>query len=223
MNLNLVDQLSLLALDDEKGSFVADSLSFAYGLAGAIVLELSLQNKIEIREKRIEVNSHKSCGNVLLDHFLDQIRNSKKKRSLQSWLEIIGNKYSFIKEETVKKLIADGILRKKEEKILWIFSNDKYPTVNAKPENELRKRLNDLLLNNRKLDLKESLLISLIDMCSLNKEVYGKERAKQYEKKIKQIIENAKISSELGKAVQEIHETLMAVIVMMLMVSVNNN
>lgn len=216
MNLNLVDQLTLLALDDEKGNFVADSFSFAYGLAGAIILELSLQNKIEIREKKIEVNSHKTCGDLLLDHFMDQIRNSKKKRDIQSWVQIIGDKLSFVQEETVKKLIGDGILRKKEEKILWVFSNDKYPTINAKPENELRKRLNDILLNDRNLDLKESMLISLIDMCSLNKEVFGKEGAKEYEKKIKAIIENAKLSSEVGKAVQEIHDALMMVIVMML-------
>lgn len=216
MNLNLVDQLCLLALDDEKGSFIADSTSLAYGLAGAIILELSLQDKIEIKEKKIEVKSYKTSGNILLDHFMDTIRNSKKKRDIQTWVEIIGNKYSYIIDETVKKLIDDGILRKKEEKILWVFSNDKYPTLNAKPENELRKRLNDILLNNRSLDLKESMLISLIDMCSLNKEVFGKEGAKQYKKKIRTIIENAKLSSEIGKAVQEIHEALMVVVVMML-------
>ncbi len=216
MNLNLVDQLTLLALDDEKGSFVADSFSFGYGLAGAIILELSLQEKIEIREKKIELKSYKKCNDILLDHFMDEIQNSKKKRDIQTWVEIIGEQISYIQEETVNKLINDGILTKKEEKILWVFSNDKYPTLNAKPENELRKRLNNILLNDRSLELKESMLISLIDMCSLNKEVFGKEGAKQYEKKIKAIIENAKLSSEVGKAVQEIHDALMVVIFMML-------
>ncbi|PKQ63015.1 hypothetical protein BZG02_09585 [Labilibaculum filiforme] len=216
MNLNLVDQLCLLALDDEKGSFVADSFSFGYAMAGAIILELSLQEKIEIRDKNIEVKSHKNCNDMLLDHFMEEIRNSKKKRGLQAWVEIIGNKEAYIKEETLKKLIADGILSKKEEKILWVFSNDKYPTLNAKPENELRKRLNEILLNDRSLEMKESMLISLIDMCSLNTEVFGKERAKKYEKKIKTIVENAQLSSEVGNVVKEIHEALMVVIVMML-------
>ncbi len=56
-------------------------------------------------------------------------------------------------------------------------------------------------------------------MCSLNKEVFGKERAKQYKKKIKTIIENAKLSSEVGKAVQEIHDALMLVIILMITAS----
>lgn len=219
MNLNLVDQLTLLALDDDKGSIVADSFSFGYGLAGAVILELSLQERIEIKEKKIEVKSSASCNDILLDYFLDMIRNSKKKRKIQTWVEMMGNKADHIKDETVNKLIDDGILTRREEKILWVFSNDKYPTKNAKPENELRKRLNDILLNQREISSKEAMLISLIDMCDLNKEVFGKERAKEYKKKIKAIIEEAQLSSEVGKAVKEIHDALMAVVIMLITTS----
>jgi len=219
MNLNLVDQLTLLALDDEKGSIVADTFSFGYGLAGAVILELSLHERIVIKEKKIEVKSSATSGDILLDYFLDMIRNSKKKRTIQSWVEIMGGKADHIKDETVKKLIEDGILTKKEEKILWVFSNDKYPTQNAKPENELKKRLNDILLNNREISSKEVMLYSLIDMCDLNREVFGKERAKEYKKKIKAIIENAHLSSEVGKAVKEIHDALMVVVIMLITTS----
>ncbi len=31
MNLNLIDQLTLLALDDKKGNFIPDSISYSYG------------------------------------------------------------------------------------------------------------------------------------------------------------------------------------------------
>ncbi|NOU59138.1 GOLPH3/VPS74 family protein [Marinifilum caeruleilacunae] len=216
MNLNLVDQLTLLALDDEKGSFVADSFSFAYGLAGAIILELSLQDRIEIVGKKIKVRSKESCNNALLDYFLDKMSNSKKERSIQTWVENIGEKVSYIKEETVDKLILEGILRREEKKILWIFSVDKFPAENAKPENLLRKRLNHILLNDKDVNMHEIMLISLIDMCELNNEVYGKQRAKEYKKKIKAIIEKGQLSSEIGKAVKEIHDALMAVIVVLI-------
>lgn len=216
MNLNLVDQLTLLALDDEKGNFITDSFSFAYGLAGAIILELSLQERIIVEGKKLKVRSEVNCGDALLDHFLDKISSSKKERSIQTWVETIGEKYTYIKEGTVEKLIKEGILRREEQKILWIFSVDKFPTENAKPENLLRKRLNDILLNEREVDMQEIMLISLIDMCELNNEVYGKERAKELKKKIKGIIEKGQLSSSIGKAVKEIHETLMAVMVILM-------
>lgn len=216
MNLNLIDQLTLLALNDEKGSFVAEYMSFGYALAGAVILELSLQDKIEIRDKKIELKSSKTCGDILLDYFLDKIRNSKKKRSIQSWVEIMGDKESYIKEETVNKLIEGNILTRKEEKILWVFSNDKFPTQNAKPENELKKRLNTILTNSQDILPKEAMLISLVDMCELNKEVFGKEGAKKYKKQIKEIIENAQLSSEVGKAVKEIHDALMIAVMVVI-------
>jgi Golgi phosphoprotein 3 (GPP34). len=212
MNLNLVDQLTLLALDDEKGNFITDSFSFPYGLAGAIILELSLQERIVVEGKKLKVKSTETCGDALLDHFLDMISGSKKERSIQTWVETIGEKYSYIKEETVEKLIKEGILRREEKKILWIFSVDKFPTENAKPENLLRKRLNDILLNDREVDMQEIMLISLIDMCELNNEVYGKERAKELKKKIKEIIEKGQLSSSIGKAVKEIHDAVMVIL-----------
>lgn len=220
MNLNLIDQLILLALDDEKGNFIADSFSFGYSLAGAVILELSLQEKIEVENKKIKVISKDKCGDLLLDHFLDKMISSKKQKSVQSWVESLGNEYSFIKNTTVENLINEGILTKKEEKILWIFSVDKFPAQNAKPENLLRKRLNDILLNNREVELREIMLISLVDMCELNNEVYGKERAKNYKKKIKEIVKQAQLSSSVGEAIKEIHDTLMAVIVMLITTSV---
>ncbi|PXY03087.1 hypothetical protein DF185_03070 [Marinifilum breve] len=219
MNLNLVDQLTLLALDDEKGSFIADSFSFAYGLAGAVILELSLQKRIEVEGKKIKVKSKETCGDALLDYFLDKIKHSKKQRSIQTWVETIGEKFSYIKDETLAKLIDEGILKKEEKKILWIFNVDKFPAKNAKPENLLRKRLNDILLNDSDIEIQEIMLISLIDMCELNHEVYGKERAKEYKKKIKDIIEKGQLSSSIGKAVKEIHEALMAVIVVLITTS----
>ncbi|WP_282125766.1 GOLPH3/VPS74 family protein [Marinifilum flexuosum] len=200
MNLNLVDQLTLLALDDEKGSFIADSFSFAYGLAGAVILELSLQERIVVEGKKLKVKSTQTCGDALLDHFLNKISGSKKERSIQTWVETIGEKFSYIKDETLAKLIGGGILKKEEKKILWIFNVDKFPAKNAKPENLLRKRLNDILLNDCDVEMQEIMLISLIDMCELNSEVYGKERAKEYKKKIKEIIEKGQLSTSIRKS-----------------------
>jgi hypothetical protein len=46
MNLTLIDQLILLALDDHKGNLIPDSTTFSYALAGALILELALEEKL---------------------------------------------------------------------------------------------------------------------------------------------------------------------------------
>lgn len=217
MTLNLIDELTLLALDDEKGSFIADFYSLGYALAGAIILELSLLEKIKIRDKKLSVLNSDTCEDHLLNYFLKKMKESKKEKSLQTWVEEIGGEEDHIKNTTVDKLIEQKILSRKEEKILWFIPNDKYPTINVKHENDLKKRLNNVLLNNRTAELKDVMLIGLIEMCSLQVEVFGKERAKEYKDRIKQFADSEQLSAHIGGAVKEIQEAFAALTVILAM------
>ena len=68
MKLSLINQLTLLSLDDENRSFIADSISYSYSLAGAISLELSLHNRIEVIHKnKVLVKDKINTGDSLLD------------------------------------------------------------------------------------------------------------------------------------------------------------
>ena len=49
MSLDILEEYLLIALDDSKGQFVIDSTHLHYGLAGAILLELALREKVSIQ------------------------------------------------------------------------------------------------------------------------------------------------------------------------------
>jgi len=214
MELNLIDELILLGLDDEKGVFVSDSTAFAYGLAGAVIFELTLRDRVELRKEKLFVKNRKPTGDRIIDVYLDTIVKSKKEKSLHDWVEILGEEVETIKKQTIDKLILAGILTKREEKILWVFTNNKYPAQNSTQENLLRRRLCQLMENKEEPKLNEVMLISLIDSCSLNEEVFGKEKAETYKDRIKSVVENTKNSAEINKTVKEIHEQIVAIFVM---------
>ncbi|WP_179007119.1 GOLPH3/VPS74 family protein [Winogradskyella forsetii] len=219
-DLNLADKLLLLVLDDDKGTFVSGPFALTYGLAGAIVLELSLQDCIKIENKKVIVNNSKQTNDGLLDVYLEQLRSSKKARTLKYWVQKLGNKERAIKKEILDKLILKGILTKREEKFLWVFNNDKFPTVNSKPEYSLRKRLYEIIEFNKSPALDELMLISLIDSCNLNRTVYGKDRAKRYKDNIKRTIAEAKNSPLLSATIKEVHEIILAMLVVIISSSI---
>ena len=220
IDLNLVDKLLLLALDDDKGTFVSEPFALTYGFAGAILLELSLKERIKIVDKKVVVNNLKRIDDSFLDSYLELIRSSKKERSLKYWVQKFGNKERSIKKEILDKLILKGILAKREQKILWVFNNDKFPTVNSKPENILRKRLYEIIEFNKMPTLDELMLISLIDTCDLNRIVYGKDRAKRYKDSIKTIISNAKNSIAISATIKEVHEIILSMLVVIITSSI---
>lgn len=60
--MNLVDKLILLALDDDKGTFAAQPIALQYGLAGAVILELFLQERIKIVDKKVIIKNRTRIG-----------------------------------------------------------------------------------------------------------------------------------------------------------------
>lgn len=215
-DLNILDKLILLALDDEKGTFVSDSMVFGYCIAGAILFELSIKERIQIIENKVRITNNEKLNEDVLDYCLEIIANSKKERKVNHWIETIGNKEDKLRKKVLDKLISLEILEEKENKILWVFTNKKYPTKNELPENIVRMRLNDILINRSKAEMDEIMIISLVDACGLNKEVYGKEIAKQKSKEIKSIVKDYKFADTTGKLIKELHDTIIAVLVLLI-------
>lgn len=216
MELNLVDKFILLALNDDKGTFASEPFAMTYGLAGAILLELSLRECITITNKKVHLKNKQRIGDGLLDKYFELIFKSKKDRTVMHWIQSFGNKERKIKKEILDKLIQKGILTKREEKFLWVFNNDKFPTVNSKPENTLRKRLYDIIEFDKSPQVDELMLICLIDTCKLNRTVYGKERAKNCKDRIRTIIADAKKSKDISATIKEVHDIILAMIVMVI-------
>lgn len=223
MNLTLIDQLTLLALDDEKGKFIPDSTTFSYALAGALILELILEEKVAISDEYVKLKDRSSTGDVILDEYIKKIDESKKQRKIKSWIDRFGQRSDKIKQATLKKLIDDRILEKKEEKILWVFNADKYPTYNPRPENQLRARLYDIVVNHHNPTLKEVMILNLVESCRLEYEVFGKENAKVFKKEIKRIKKDSEVSGVVNKSIKEICEAIAALLVIMIATTVTSS
>jgi len=211
--LNLVDKLVLLALDDDKGNFVADNISLNYALAGAAIFELTTKEKITVASDKLKVKSPRKLNEKSLDYCLEQLAAAKKEKTTKSWIETLGNRGKNIRKLSVEKLIDKRILQEKEDKILWIFPTTNYPTKNAKPENDIRAKLKDIILRRAEANTEEFMLISLVESCGLNKEVYGKDFAKEHKQRIKQMIKESGEANSTNKMVKEIHETIMVAII----------
>lgn len=210
MELRLAEELLLIALDDEKGTIISSaSIAIAYGLAGAILMEMVEIKKIEMDGKKLKLVNPGLTGDFVIDRVVEMIIKSKKTRTLQHWVSKIGYRIKDIKEKLLENLINKGILEKKEGKVLWIFTTKKYPTRYEKPENLVRKRIIDIVMNHGEADSRSLLLISLIEACELTKEVFrNKEEYKIAKKRIKELAAGDMVNKAIHEAVQAIQAAI---------------
>ncbi len=191
MELNLIEDFLLISLDDEEGRFISDTTYLDNGLAGAVMLELALNRRIGLRDNRIHLINNDPFDDLILDQTLQAIKNEKEDQRVSFWIGALNANASEIKHVTLQKLSEKGIISKQEGKTLWVFSYNKYPTKDSVPENEVRARLINIVLDKMEPTPKCNMLLNLIDVCELNDEVFRtKEVRKAAKNKIRELTKN---------------------------------
>lgn len=213
MDLDLLEEYLLIALDDDKGKFVIDSTYLHYGFGGAILLELALREKISIEGDYVRLKDSSTVKEVALNKAIELLQGSAKAVKIKDLIGMLAKKANELKQDTLQRLMNKGILKKEEHKILWIIPNNKYPTSNLSPENKVRERLKGVMLLGEKSEPRDIMLLSLIDVSDLTREAFrDKEDYKVVKKKIKEVTQDVKISSAINKSIREIQAAIMIAI-----------
>lgn len=188
-NLFLYEELLLLALKDEEGTFEGGFLEHV--IAASILAELLLENRIEISSSdkdKVVVVSSKPLGDPIIDECLETMCQEKKPASLKTWIY----RFAGLKElrhRIARQLCERGILRADEDKILWIFTRKIYPEVNHMPENQIIERLRNAIFGNQNdVDPRTVVLISLARNAHVLNRPFGKKEIAERKERIDQIV-----------------------------------
>ena len=147
--LGLHQELVLLSLNDSTGNF--ESTMLTYGLAGAVLSELMLRDRIAISsddEKLVSVKLSRSTDDPILDEVLKNIEGAAKPASLNKWVTKTAN-IKDLAHRLASQLAEYGILKKDEKKVLWLFSKRVYPELDSTYEDSIRKRMAALMFDDK--------------------------------------------------------------------------
>ncbi|MEE4196168.1 MAG: GPP34 family phosphoprotein [Bacteroidales bacterium] len=211
MQLNLIEKFILIALDARKGKFVIDSLSLNYGIAGAILLELSEMNRIDIEKKRLILIDDKLTDNEVINASIKTIRKTHKKRTAKFWVNKIGNSGSRYKKQILRDLSGKNILSVRRKSYFFgIFNFYSYPLIDPEYRNELTRHLLGIARGQKKADLESLLLLSLLNSCKLSRTLFpSKKEYKEANKRIKELTRDIEISDAVQKTLKEIQTAVL--------------
>lgn len=214
MHFTISEKLALLALDDEKGTVVGDAqTALSYALAGGVIMELARNGFLEAEGDRISAKATDSePANQVARMVYQEIKKQKKPRKMQSLLTNLVGFSSFKKEKDLilDSLVQKGVLRKDQKTWFWVFKSDIFPEANARPEEQLRLRLREVLLEYAGPDYDEVVVIALANACKLHKELFpDKEEREVAKARMKDITENNIFGQAVNKAVQDIETAIM--------------
>jgi hypothetical protein len=216
MPLTMPEELLLLMLDDRTGRLNEQAGPAAnYTIAGAILAELALQNRIDTDTQRLFVTDPTPTGDALLDGVLARLtadpgapptagEPDEQPHDSRWWIETLGRDADRYRDALFDRLVARGILRKEEGRFLWIFPERRYPQVSDKEEREVKARLMGVIFDDDIPEPRDSLLIGLVRAAGLLPLLLADDALESAQPRIDQVANLEELSRSLGNAVRDI-------------------
>jgi Golgi phosphoprotein 3 len=204
-NLNLAEELLLLALNEEKGTVLLRAqTALPYGLAGALLIELVEAGLLRFEGKNLVASPSGYAQDELLEEVLAKIRSSRRTHTLKYWVLRMGRSGGKIKKKLLTRLVEKRILQREEYRVLGIFPTQHYPEADSRPEFEIRRRMQSGILRGGTRDEGTAVLISLAYACDLIGLIFEKGERREAKRIAKEITKSQPVGSAVAHAVAAI-------------------
>ncbi len=206
MPLRFAEEIILLLLNDDDGRFArVPSWSMDYALAGAVLMDLALENRIDTDLERLVLVDSSPLGDSLLDPTLADI-SAGEERNARYWVEHTANRAAEIREEALNRLVDGGILERKDDRFLWVFQSRRYPMVDGKEEREVRLRLMSILFSDEIPDPRDIVLLSLTDACGILRGMLSRRELNSAAERIEQVRRLDLVGQATTQAIMDIEQ-----------------
>ena len=204
IKLRFAEEIILLLLDDADGTFArVPRASLDYALAGCVLMELALENRIDTDLERLVVLDPTPLGDSLLDPTLAEIAEHEG-GDAGYWVQRTANRSEEIREQALARLVERGILEQREEQFLWVFRSRRYPLIEGEVEREVKLRIMEVLFSDMIPDPRDVVIISLAHACGIFDRLLSRQEVENVSPRIEQVRRLDLISQAMSQVIVDL-------------------
>ena len=208
--LRFAEEIILLLLNDDDGRFArVPSWSLNYALAGGVLMDLALENRIDTDLKKLVLVDATPVGDSLLDQTLADIE-SEEQQDARYWVERTAGRADLIREEALARLVSRGILESRDDRFLWVFRSRRYPAVDGTAEREVKLRILEVLFSDQIPSPRDVVIICLADACGIFRILLSRQELSNASARIEQVRKLDLIGQAMTQAIHDIELSIAA-------------
>lgn len=206
--LRFAEELMLLILSDDGKFLPVQDWSLNRALAGAVLMDLALEDRIDTDLERLMLTDATPLGDPLLDTTLAQIAARTQAEGNQHdarfWVGQISGNADEIRDAALQRLVERGILEERDDGYLWVLQARRYPVIDGKPVREVKLRIMSVLFSDEIPDPRDIVLINLADACQIFNQLLSRRELDQASERIKQVKDLDLIGQAMAQAIQDV-------------------
>ncbi|MGZ2369260.1 GOLPH3/VPS74 family protein [Ancylomarina sp. YFZ004] len=214
MNLSSVEKFFVLAHHPQKGKFMISDIHINYGLIGAILLDMSLEDRIKVEDDRLVLKGSIEFNDLIRSEIALQISQSEKPRKIRYWMSKLARKSRKYKWTVLNDLSDKRIVRIEEKRFLGLIPYKKtYLQDNVKRDSLIEELRRDVFTH-RKLNKENVVILSLIEACKMHKILASdKSELRVLRKELKDLLIDSPIADVLDKTIKQVQAAIMGAVI----------
>ena len=210
MQLTLPESFLLLAQHPSRSRLYIEWAFLRHGLIGSLLLELSLEEGLEIRDGLLLPGSRKSHKDEISEEILEMIKSTAKPRKLKHWLTKLAMKARRYKWILFSRLEKKRLIRIVHRKFLGLIPYRLTSLTGRRQRMDLIRELKLALYKKEELNDRTMMLLGLVHACHLHKAFTDdrKER-KKLKADLKKFMENNPVTDAVGKTIKEVQAAVL--------------
>lgn len=202
--LTFAEEFLLLAHDEKSGDFADVAFTvMSAALAGAVLMDLALLNRIDTDPQRLILIDEASTGEPVLDFCLAAIAASQESMRADDWVEELSRHGEDLREMVLNRLLQRGILKRQDKRFLWVFNTRVYPLIDDRETVEVKRRISNILFSEEIPDPRDTFLIALADGSDLLSHIFSPDEVDRRRERIKGIVRLDMLGQEVCDYVRD--------------------
>lgn len=204
--MRLAEDLLLLLTDDDTGKHVVDTTRLDLALAGAVLVELLDCGAVAVttagddeRPGHLVVRNTSRTGDAVLDDALRVLAERPATKPADTLPRLAKG----LRDRLLAGLVAAGVLRAEEGRVLGIFPTRRWPAAQRSQEATVRRGLHEVLVAGRAPTAREASLVGLLSALDALPAALGDATADR-----KRLKERAKAVAAAGAAGEAVRQAL---------------
>jgi hypothetical protein len=209
----IADDLLLVLLDDDTGRPRVDGTRLDYALAGAVLLELAMNGRVDVlpgrpRKASVVVVDSRPLDDEILDGVLRQI--GERRKAAPQLVPILSKG---LRRRLIARGERTGRLRGERTRILGLFPVERFPAADRTRRSEILQRLHQVLVGGASPDPHLSAVIAVLAAVGAAPMVVGplrRSERKAVKRRASEIGEGAWAAEAVQKAVAAVQAAVAA-------------